>query len=89
MQTNIVTVIDVTIIVTRETKEATVMITGKKKISIVLVTKASHTMWRKSAVAPAPNLRVTAAVKAALQAAAAFQAAATLVLVLCQIPASK
>eukprot|EP00957_Ditylum_brightwellii_P205858 15345754-Ditylum_brightwellii.AAC.1 len=41
MQTEIITVIDVTIIVTREAKEATVMMTGKKEIAIVLVTKAS------------------------------------------------
>eukprot|EP00957_Ditylum_brightwellii_P171096 13024542-Ditylum_brightwellii.AAC.1 len=39
MQTKIVTMIDVTIIVIREAKEATVMMTGKKKIAIVLVTK--------------------------------------------------
>eukprot|EP00957_Ditylum_brightwellii_P038923 2941088-Ditylum_brightwellii.AAC.1 len=44
MQIKIVTVIDVTIIVTREAKEATVVMTGKKEITIVLVTKASHTM---------------------------------------------
>eukprot|EP00957_Ditylum_brightwellii_P058521 4437484-Ditylum_brightwellii.AAC.1 len=74
---------------TREAKEATVMMTGKKEISIMLITKASHTMWRKSTVALAPNLRV--AVTVAFQAAATFQAAAALVLVfaLCQITASK
>eukprot|EP00957_Ditylum_brightwellii_P104402 7951423-Ditylum_brightwellii.AAC.1 len=61
---------------TKEVEEATVMITGKKEISIVLVTRASHIMWRRSTVALtlALNLRV----------AAAFQAAAALVLVLCQ-----
>eukprot|EP00957_Ditylum_brightwellii_P173834 13234091-Ditylum_brightwellii.AAC.1 len=68
---------------TREAKEATVVMTGKKEIAIVLVIKASHTMWRKSAVTLAPNLRVAATV------AAAFQAAAALVLVLCQTIASK
>eukprot|EP00957_Ditylum_brightwellii_P001068 84660-Ditylum_brightwellii.AAC.1 len=36
MQTKIVRVIDVTIIVTRETKEATVVMTGKKEIAIML-----------------------------------------------------
>eukprot|EP00957_Ditylum_brightwellii_P020834 1571136-Ditylum_brightwellii.AAC.1 len=81
MQTKIVTVIDVTVIMIREAKEATVVMTGKKEITIVLVTKASHTMWRKSAVTLAPNLRVAAAVAAVLQATAA--------LVLCQTTASK
>eukprot|EP00957_Ditylum_brightwellii_P102540 7815021-Ditylum_brightwellii.AAC.2 len=89
MQTKIVTVIDVTITVTREVKKATVVMTGKKEITIALVTKVSHTMWRKSAVTLAPNLRVTAAVTAAIQAAATFQATAALVLVLCQMAASK
>eukprot|EP00957_Ditylum_brightwellii_P069910 5309023-Ditylum_brightwellii.AAC.1 len=56
MQTKIVTVIDMTIIMTREAKEATVVMIGKKEIAIVPVTKASHTTWRKSAVALAPNL---------------------------------
>eukprot|EP00957_Ditylum_brightwellii_P075124 5708662-Ditylum_brightwellii.AAC.1 len=56
---------------------------GKKEIAIVLVTKASHTMWRRSTVALAPNPRVAAA----LPAAAAFQAAAALVLILCQVTA--
>eukprot|EP00957_Ditylum_brightwellii_P064029 4857200-Ditylum_brightwellii.AAC.1 len=83
METKIVTVIDVIIIMTREAKDATVMMTGKKEIAIVLVTKASHITWRKSAVALAPNLRVAVTVAAALQAASA------LVLVLCQITASK
>eukprot|EP00957_Ditylum_brightwellii_P061775 4687803-Ditylum_brightwellii.AAC.1 len=71
------------IIVTREAKKATVMMTGKREITIVLVTKASHTTWRKSAVALAPNLRVAVAV------AAAFKVAAALVLVLCQTTASE
>eukprot|EP00957_Ditylum_brightwellii_P006582 499189-Ditylum_brightwellii.AAC.1 len=61
MQTKIVIVTDMTIIVAREAKEATVVMTGKKEIAIMLVTKASHTTWRKSAVALTPNLRVTAA----------------------------
>eukprot|EP00957_Ditylum_brightwellii_P163274 12432580-Ditylum_brightwellii.AAC.1 len=43
----------------------------------------------KSAVALAPDLRVAAAVVAALQSAAAFQATAALVPVLCQIVANK
>eukprot|EP00957_Ditylum_brightwellii_P133097 10148634-Ditylum_brightwellii.AAC.1 len=89
MQTEIVTVINVSIIMTREAVEATVVITGKKEIDIVLVTKASCIMWRKSAVALAPDLRVAAAVTAALQTAATFQATAALVLVLCQMTASK
>eukprot|EP00957_Ditylum_brightwellii_P003470 262687-Ditylum_brightwellii.AAC.1 len=62
---------------------------GKKEIAIVIVTKASHTMWRKSAVALAPNLSVAAAVAVALQATATFQVAATLVPVLCQTAVSK
>eukprot|EP00957_Ditylum_brightwellii_P100351 7649590-Ditylum_brightwellii.AAC.1 len=48
-------------------------------------------MWRKSAVALAPNLRVAATVVVALQAIAAFQVTAALalalVLVLCQMAA--
>eukprot|EP00957_Ditylum_brightwellii_P165971 12636528-Ditylum_brightwellii.AAC.1 len=47
MPTKIITVIDVSIILTREIKEATVVMTGKKEITIVLVTKASHIKWRK------------------------------------------
>eukprot|EP00957_Ditylum_brightwellii_P092000 7003984-Ditylum_brightwellii.AAC.1 len=62
MQTKIVTVIGMTIIMTREAKEAIVVMTGKKEISIVLVTKASYTIWGESAVAFTPNLRVAAAV---------------------------
>eukprot|EP00957_Ditylum_brightwellii_P077733 5906670-Ditylum_brightwellii.AAC.1 len=89
MQTKIITVIDMTIIVIREVNEATIMMISKKEIAIILVTKTSHTMWRKSTVALAPNLRVAAAVAAALQAADALQAAAVLVLVLCQMTASK
>eukprot|EP00957_Ditylum_brightwellii_P004319 327775-Ditylum_brightwellii.AAC.1 len=60
-----VTLIDVTIIVTRETKEAAVVMTGKEEIVILLVIKASHTMWRKSIVALAPDPRVAVAVTAA------------------------
>eukprot|EP00957_Ditylum_brightwellii_P066745 5065335-Ditylum_brightwellii.AAC.1 len=63
--------------------------TGKKEIAIVLVTKASCTMWRKSTVALAPDLRVAAAVTATFQAAAAFQAIAALVLLYCQMTARK
>eukprot|EP00957_Ditylum_brightwellii_P108627 8285297-Ditylum_brightwellii.AAC.1 len=63
---------------TKEVKEATVVMIGKKEIATVLVTRASYIMWRRSTVAL--NLRVAAA----LPAAAAFQAAATLVLALCQ-----
>eukprot|EP00957_Ditylum_brightwellii_P202442 15330195-Ditylum_brightwellii.AAC.1 len=77
------------------------MMAGKKEIAIVLATKTSHTMWRKSTVALAPNLRVAVTVADALQgtdalqgadtlqAADAFQAAAALVFVLCQTAASK
>eukprot|EP00957_Ditylum_brightwellii_P160532 12220710-Ditylum_brightwellii.AAC.1 len=52
MQTKTVTVIDVTIIVTKKAKEAAVMMTGKKEITIVLVTLV-------------PNLRAVAALQAA------------------------
>eukprot|EP00957_Ditylum_brightwellii_P088001 6702405-Ditylum_brightwellii.AAC.1 len=86
MPTKMVTVIDMTIM-TRDAKETTVMMTGKKEIAIVLVTTASHIMWRKSTVALAPNLRATAAIAVALQVPAAFQAAADLVLVFCQTTA--
>eukprot|EP00957_Ditylum_brightwellii_P007517 568498-Ditylum_brightwellii.AAC.1 len=68
-----------TIIVTREAKEATVVMTGEKEIAIVLVTKTSRIMRRRSTVALAPNLSVTAT----------LQAAAALVLILCQTTASK
>eukprot|EP00957_Ditylum_brightwellii_P017139 1292350-Ditylum_brightwellii.AAC.1 len=48
-------------------------------------------MWRKSAVALAPNLRVAAAVAVALQATVTFQAMAALALalalILCQMTA--
>eukprot|EP00957_Ditylum_brightwellii_P003416 258830-Ditylum_brightwellii.AAC.1 len=87
MPIKIVTVIDVTIIMTREAKEATVVMRGKKEIAIVLVTKASHIIWRKSAVTLAPALRVVAAAAVALQATAAFQATAALIIVLCQMTA--
>eukprot|EP00957_Ditylum_brightwellii_P195342 14883595-Ditylum_brightwellii.AAC.1 len=69
MSTKIVTVIDMTIIMTRGDEEATVLMTGKKEITIVLVTKASHTMWRKIAVIITPDLRVTATAAVAFQAA--------------------
>eukprot|EP00957_Ditylum_brightwellii_P076804 5838366-Ditylum_brightwellii.AAC.1 len=78
-----------TIIVTREAKEATVMMTVKKEITIMLVTKASQIMWRKSTVALAPDLRVAATIAVALQTAASFQAVAALVLILCQTTAKK
>eukprot|EP00957_Ditylum_brightwellii_P159361 12130286-Ditylum_brightwellii.AAC.1 len=57
----------------------------------MLVTKASHTMWKKNTVTLAPDLRVVVAVAVPLQAAATFQAIAALVLVLvlCQLTASK
>eukprot|EP00957_Ditylum_brightwellii_P002480 190270-Ditylum_brightwellii.AAC.1 len=84
MPTKIVIVIDMTTIVTRKAKEATVVMAGKKEITIMLVIKASHTIWRKSVVVLAPNLRVTATVAAALQATVAFQAAATPIFTLCQ-----
>eukprot|EP00957_Ditylum_brightwellii_P149931 11418379-Ditylum_brightwellii.AAC.1 len=41
-------------------------------MTLMLVTKASHTMWRKSAVTLAPDLRVATAVAVALQVAAAL-----------------
>eukprot|EP00957_Ditylum_brightwellii_P206568 15349035-Ditylum_brightwellii.AAC.1 len=61
MQTKFITVIGMTIIVTREAKEVAVAMTGKKEIAIMLVTKASCTIWRKSTVDLAPNLRVATA----------------------------
>eukprot|EP00957_Ditylum_brightwellii_P164119 12495833-Ditylum_brightwellii.AAC.1 len=89
MPTKIVTVIDVTIIVTREANEATAVMIGEKEIAIGLITKASHTMWRKSTVTLAPDLRVAVTVAVALQAAAAFQGTAALNLILCQTTTSK
>eukprot|EP00957_Ditylum_brightwellii_P084020 6387173-Ditylum_brightwellii.AAC.1 len=61
---------------TKEVEEATVVMIGEKEIAIVLVTGASHIMWRRSTVALdlALDLRV----------AAALPAAAALVLALCQ-----
>eukprot|EP00957_Ditylum_brightwellii_P151728 11554199-Ditylum_brightwellii.AAC.2 len=79
-----VTVIDVTIIMTRKAKETTVRMTSEKEFAIVLIIKASHIMWRQSAITLNPNLKIVATVAVALQAAAAFQAAAALVLALCQ-----
>eukprot|EP00957_Ditylum_brightwellii_P144423 11001738-Ditylum_brightwellii.AAC.1 len=58
---------------------------GKKEIAIMLVTRASYIMWRRSTVALA--LTLDPRVAATLPAAAAFQAAAILVLVLCQVTA--
>eukprot|EP00957_Ditylum_brightwellii_P194489 14813309-Ditylum_brightwellii.AAC.1 len=57
MPTQIVTVMDVTIIMTREANEDTVVMAGGKEITIVLVIKNSHIMWRKIEVALAPNPR--------------------------------
>eukprot|EP00957_Ditylum_brightwellii_P065230 4947181-Ditylum_brightwellii.AAC.1 len=81
MSANLVTLTSMSIIMTKEVKEATVVMIDKKEITIVLVTRASHTMWRRSTVALAPNPRVAAT----LPATVAFQAAAALVLVLCQV----
>eukprot|EP00957_Ditylum_brightwellii_P039086 2954547-Ditylum_brightwellii.AAC.1 len=78
--------IDMTIIMTREAKEATVMMTSKKEIAIMLAIKASHTMWTKGIVTLVPNPRV--AVAAALQVTATFQAADALVLALIQMKIS-
>eukprot|EP00957_Ditylum_brightwellii_P135930 10367544-Ditylum_brightwellii.AAC.1 len=80
MSANLVTLTSMSIIMTKEIEEATVVMIGKKEITIVLATRASHIMWKRSTVALAPNPRVAAA----LPAAAAFQATAALVLVLCQ-----
>eukprot|EP00957_Ditylum_brightwellii_P009682 729598-Ditylum_brightwellii.AAC.1 len=79
MPANLVTLTSMT----KEVEEATVVMIGKKEIVIVLVTRASHIMWKKSTVALALALRVAAA----LPAAAAFQAASALVLALCQVTA--
>eukprot|EP00957_Ditylum_brightwellii_P023834 1798299-Ditylum_brightwellii.AAC.1 len=81
MSKKIVTVIDVTIIVTREAKEATVIMTGKEEIVIVLTVKPSHIMWMKSIVALTSSPRATVAV--------ALQAAAALVFTLTQMKSSK
>eukprot|EP00957_Ditylum_brightwellii_P001318 103594-Ditylum_brightwellii.AAC.1 len=70
---------------TKEVKEAMVVMIGKKEIITVLVTRASHIMWRRSTVTLALVLDLRVA--AALPVAAAFQAAAVLVLVLCQVTA--
>eukprot|EP00957_Ditylum_brightwellii_P049199 3732928-Ditylum_brightwellii.AAC.1 len=70
---------------TKEVKEATVVMIGEKEIAIVLVTRASHIMGRRSTVALA--LALDLRVATAFPAAAAFQAAATLVLALCQVTA--
>eukprot|EP00957_Ditylum_brightwellii_P207080 15351387-Ditylum_brightwellii.AAC.2 len=70
MPTTIFTVIDMTITMTREAKEATVMMTSKEGIAIVMAVKASHSMWRKSIVALALDPRAAVAVT--------FQVAATL-----------
>eukprot|EP00957_Ditylum_brightwellii_P020073 1514155-Ditylum_brightwellii.AAC.1 len=62
-----------------------VVMISKKENTSVLVTRASHIMWRRSTVtlALALDLRVVAA----LPAAATFQATAALALVLCQVTA--
>eukprot|EP00957_Ditylum_brightwellii_P099573 7584780-Ditylum_brightwellii.AAC.1 len=83
MPTKIIAAIDATIIITKEAKEVAVVMTGKEEIVIILAIKASHIMQREIIVALVPNPRVAVAV--ALQAAAIFQAAAALVLALCQI----
>eukprot|EP00957_Ditylum_brightwellii_P187702 14292845-Ditylum_brightwellii.AAC.1 len=70
---------------TKEVKEVTVVMIGKKEIAIVLVARASCIMWRRSTVTLAltPDPRVAAA----LPAVAAFQATAALSLILCQVTA--
>eukprot|EP00957_Ditylum_brightwellii_P156066 11878684-Ditylum_brightwellii.AAC.2 len=83
MSANLITLTSMSIIMTKEVKEAMVVMIGKKEIDIVLVTMASHIMWRRSTVTLALNPRVAAT----FQAAAAFQAAATLVLILSQVTA--
>eukprot|EP00957_Ditylum_brightwellii_P182821 13925619-Ditylum_brightwellii.AAC.1 len=79
MPANLVTLTNMT----KGVKEATVIMIGKKEITIVLVTRASHIIWRRSTVALA--LALNPRVAAALPAAATFQAAATLAIVLCQV----
>eukprot|EP00957_Ditylum_brightwellii_P082463 6269788-Ditylum_brightwellii.AAC.1 len=54
MPTNLVTLINMT----KEVEEATVVMIGKKEIAIVLVTMASHIMWRRSTVALALALNL-------------------------------
>eukprot|EP00957_Ditylum_brightwellii_P186283 14181981-Ditylum_brightwellii.AAC.1 len=61
---------------TKEVKEAMVVMIGKMEIAIMLVTRASHIMWRRSTVSLA--LALDLRVAAALPAAATFRAAATL-----------
>eukprot|EP00957_Ditylum_brightwellii_P148748 11325053-Ditylum_brightwellii.AAC.1 len=63
---------------TKEFEEATVVMIVKKEIVIVLATRASHIMWRRSTVALALTLTLN------LRVAATLPAAAALVLVLCQ-----
>eukprot|EP00957_Ditylum_brightwellii_P118475 9035811-Ditylum_brightwellii.AAC.1 len=70
---------------TKEFEEAMVVMIGNNEIAIMLVTRASHIMWRRSTVAL--PLALDMRVAAALPAAAAFQAAATLILILCQVTA--
>eukprot|EP00957_Ditylum_brightwellii_P187045 14244759-Ditylum_brightwellii.AAC.1 len=43
---------------TKEVKEALVVMIGEKEIAIVLVTRASHIMWRRSTVALALALNL-------------------------------
>eukprot|EP00957_Ditylum_brightwellii_P162070 12339024-Ditylum_brightwellii.AAC.1 len=80
MPASLVTLTSMSIIMTKEVEEATVVMIGKKEIAIMLVTKASHIMWMRSTVVLAPKPRGVAA----LPATAAFQASAVLVLALCQ-----
>eukprot|EP00957_Ditylum_brightwellii_P122925 9372673-Ditylum_brightwellii.AAC.1 len=68
---------------TKDVEEAMVVMIGEKEIAIVLVTRASHIVWRRSTVALA--LALDPRVAAVLPVAAAFQAAAALVLILCQV----
>eukprot|EP00957_Ditylum_brightwellii_P199761 15228312-Ditylum_brightwellii.AAC.1 len=66
---------------TKEVKEATVVMIGEKEITIMLVTRASHIMWRRRTVALA--LAHDPRVAATLPATAAL--ALVLILALCQV----
>eukprot|EP00957_Ditylum_brightwellii_P104661 7975664-Ditylum_brightwellii.AAC.2 len=89
MSTKIITSIDLTIIVIREAKEVTIMMTGKEEVAIVLAIKVKHIMWRKHVTALALAPRVAVIVTAALQAAAVFQTDFAFALALAQMKASK
>eukprot|EP00957_Ditylum_brightwellii_P195038 14860551-Ditylum_brightwellii.AAC.1 len=50
MSANLITLTSMSIIMTKEVEEATVVMIGKKEIAIMLVTRACHIMWRRSTI---------------------------------------